>query len=99
MTVITGFSNKKFFELISNGGELEVTISQEDYIAYRDYDKQFDSNTPPKDVQLGEPWEIVVKTIFSLGGSISYKQLPNEMIEAKICLNLSNPQISMSGHK
>ena len=50
MAVITGFSNKKFFELISNGGELTVTISKEDYDAYADYDKHIDSIAPPKNI-------------------------------------------------
>ena len=99
MTVITGFSNKKFFELISNGGELIVTISKEDYDAYHDYEKHIESIAPLKAVQLGEPWEIVVKTIYSLGGSICYEQISNELVEARIFLDLSDSKNTMSGYK
>ena len=99
MTVITGFSNKKFFELISNGGELKVTISKEDYDAYCDYEKHIDSNASQRDVQLGEPWEIVVKTVYSLGGNINYTPLANEKIEATIYIKLSNQQKTLSGYK
>ena len=99
MTVITGFSNKKYFELIANGGELKVIISKEDYEVYRDYEKYIGSLSPPPVIQLGEPWEIIVNTIYSLGGNISYKQLENDNIEATVYLNLSDSKKTMSGYK
>lgn len=90
MALITGLSNKKYFELLANGGELKVIISKEDYEAFCDFELQPTEESATLTRHLGDPWEIVVMTISTLGGSIQYNKLSEDTFEAIIILDQSN---------
>ena len=98
MALITGLSNKKYFDLLSNGGELKVIISKEDYEAFCDIEFQPTEESATLTPHLGDPWEIVVITISTLGGNIHYNKLSEDTFEAIITLDQSHtfPVLSKS---